>query len=268
VHKRDDVGWGPNATFKFPLYGGTGAIWNGLFAQLPRQRCQFNDEVVSIDGDKHLLRLASGRTVAYERLISTMPRDILLQRLKGETGLARQASQFVWSSSHIIGVGIKGQVREALRTKCWIYFPEADTPFYRVTVFSNYSPHNVPEPGKQWSLMAEVSESPQKRVSDSSVVAETIEAFRRVGFLDSASQIVTTWHRRLPRGYPTPWLGRDAIVDIVESRLRELDIWSRGRFGLWRYEVSNQDHSAMQGVWAAEAALRVTERTLGEPFVP
>ncbi len=25
--RRDDVGWGPNATFRFPLHGGTGEIW-------------------------------------------------------------------------------------------------------------------------------------------------------------------------------------------------------------------------------------------------
>ena len=267
VRKRDDVSWGPNATFKFPLQGGTGAIWKGLLAQLPRQRCQFSDEVVSIDGRKRVLRLASGRTVAYERLISTMPRDLLLQRLDGERDLVRQASHFVWSSSHIIGVGIQGQVPEALRTKCWMYFPESSTPFYRVTVFSNYSPHNVPNPGKQWSLMAEVSESPQKRVNESTILAETIEGFRHVGFFDDTSRIVTTWHRRLTRGYPTPWLGRDSILDAVEPRLQDLGIWSRGRFGLWKYEVSNQDHSAMQGVWAAEAAVGIAERTPGEPFV-
>ncbi len=27
VYRKDDIGWGPNATFRFPMKGGTGAIW-------------------------------------------------------------------------------------------------------------------------------------------------------------------------------------------------------------------------------------------------
>ena len=32
---RDDLGWGPNDTFRFPLHGGTGAIWAKLAGRLP-----------------------------------------------------------------------------------------------------------------------------------------------------------------------------------------------------------------------------------------
>lgn len=32
-----------------------------------------------------------------------------------------------------------------------------------------------------------------------------------------------------------------------------MDMYSRGRFGAWSYEVGNQDHSLMQGVEAVDA---------------
>jgi hypothetical protein len=32
-----------------------------------------------------------------------------------------------------------------MKGSCWLYFPEDDCPFYRVTVFSNYSPNNCPQ---------------------------------------------------------------------------------------------------------------------------
>ena len=35
VRRRDDVAWGPNATFRFPASGGTGSIWQALANRLP-----------------------------------------------------------------------------------------------------------------------------------------------------------------------------------------------------------------------------------------
>ena len=48
--------------------------------------------------------------------------------------------------------------------------------------------------------------------------------------------------------------------------LREKDIWSRGRFGSYKYEVANQDHSCMIGVEAVDNMLFGTkEFTLMHP---
>ena len=61
--------------------------------------------------------------------------------------------------------------------------------------------------------------------------------------------------RRLEHGYPTPHLKRDAAVAEALPWLREHNIWSRGRFGSWKYEVGNQDHSLMLGVECADNVL-------------
>ena len=48
--------------------------------------------------------------------------------------------------------------------------------------------------------------------------------------------------------------------------LEQFDIYSRGRFGAWKYEVSNQDHSFMQGVEAVERIVNAREElTLHHP---
>jgi protoporphyrinogen oxidase len=254
VHRRDDVSWGPNSTFRFPLHGGTGAIWKAVAARLPAQQIRYNQTAAAVDLERRQLTLVDGAVVDYDVLISTMALDQLLRSIVGRDDLAALAAQFVYSSSHIVGIGLSGSPPEDLRTKCWIYFPEDKVPFYRATVFSNYSPNNVPTSAPHWSLMAEVSESPDKAVDQHTLVGEVIEGFLKCGFIDPAA-IVTSWHRRLDHGYPTPWLGRDAVLAPIEQVLRGAGVLSRGRFGAWKYEVSNQDHSFMQGVEAVDHVL-------------
>lgn len=38
IMDREDAGWGPNAVFRFPTKGGTGAIWKGVAALLPQEK--------------------------------------------------------------------------------------------------------------------------------------------------------------------------------------------------------------------------------------
>lgn len=250
--KQDDVSWGPNSTFRFPLHGGTGAIWRAVQQLLPAKHMYFDRPITRIDTQKRRIETMTGEVVEYDALVSTMPLDRLLMMIDGPAKLKAEASRFVHSSSHIVGVGLRGVVPDALETKCWIYFPEPQVPFYRATVFSNYSPNNAPL--GHWSLMAEVSESPEKPVERRAIIEDVVSAFERCGFIDR-STIVSSWHQRLEHGYPTPWLGRDDVLGEVDQALHAAGIYSRGRFGAWKYEVSNQDHSLMQGVEAVERIL-------------
>jgi len=260
--RKDDVGWGPNSTFRFPLRGGTGAIWKAVSERLPPERLHFNRRVESVNARERVLRFADGEAIEYEHLVSSMPLDTLLRSIEDRPDLAAPASRFVHSSSHIVGIGVCGQTPDALKTKCWMYFPEAQVPFYRCTVFSNYSPHNVPSPGSTWSLIAEVSESSEKPVDSGVVVDEVVAGLDACRLVPDVSAIVSRWHRRVEHGYPTPWRGRDDVLTAVDGELRRAGIFSRGRFGAWKYEVSNQDHSVMQGVEAIDHLLNGTpERT-------
>lgn len=253
--QKDEVSWGPNATFRFPLEGGTGAIWSSLAEQLPADRVGYGSRVSRVELEERRVHLDSGEALEYDHLISTMPLDLFLDQSDAAPEIRARSSEFTHSSSHIMGVGMEGTVPDDLRTKCWMYFPEDGQPCYRSTVFSNYSPNNVPRPGEQWSLMAEVSESPDKPVNLDTILDETVQGFRLAGFIREGEEPVSTWHTRLEHGYPTPWLGRDDTLEPVDAYLSARNVLSRGRFGAWKYEVSNQDHSVMQGVEAVERIL-------------
>lgn len=261
--ERDDVAWGPNSRFRFPKHGGTGAIWRSLAATLPAPRLRLGARVAAVDLEARRVRLESGEEIGYESLINSIALDAFTQ-LTGRAALAERASRLLYSSTHIVGIGLEGQPPEALRTKCWMYFPEANCPFYRVTVFSNYSPNNVPRPGATWSLMAEVSQSAHKPVERGRVVDDVLDGLRATGLVRGSDRILSRFSEFLDHGYPTPSVDRDAHLGVLLPALEAEGVYSRGRFGAWKYEVSNQDHSFMQG-WECATRLLAGAGPEAEP---
>lgn len=269
LYEKDDLSWGPNNTFQFPKRGGTGAIWNSVAKLLGHEFIRLNSEVAQINATEKTVTLQDGEVFRYENLLSTMPLDLfagIVAELPEESKAT--AARLMHSSSNIIGIGLKGRPPENLKSKCWMYFPEDDCPFYRVTVFSNYSPENVPDATQYWSLMTETSESPDKPVVRENLINETIDGLLNTKLIESREDVVSAWIYSADYGYPTPHLERDAILNAVHPELEKLGLQSRGRFGGWKYEVSNQDHSLMQGVeWANRIALGVPEVTYFYPGV-
>lgn len=264
---KDDVAWGPNNRFRFPRQGGTGVIWAAISDRLPVDKVKLGCAAIAVDVDNKVIRLSDGATQRYSALISTLPLTEFV-KLTGNQELIDQATQLNYSSTHVVGVGLQGQPAADLTTKCWMYCPELTSPFYRVTHFSHYSPNNVADSTTQWSLMAEVSESPQKRVNATTLADEVIHGLINSGMITGAQQVSHIWYHRVEYGYPTPTRGRNTVLHRLLPALYAKDILSRGRFGAWLYEVGNMDHSFMQGLEAANHLLcGAPELTVWHPSV-
>jgi protoporphyrinogen oxidase len=253
----DHRSWGPNNTFRYPLRGGTGFLYEGL-RKFVEPNLHLETPVASVDTSAKEVRTTDGRRWPYDVLLSTMPLNRLVSSLDGAPEAVRRAGgDLVWSGSHIVGVGID---RPAHSTKNWIYFPEPDVPFYRVTYLSNYSPYITARPD-QTLFLTETSRSEHKPEDESTIVDEVVDGLVATGLMDESDRelVVTTWLCSPDMTYPVPSVGRDAALGTIQPWLRSQDIWSRGRFGAWLYEIGNMDHSAMQGVEFVNQVL------LGEP---
>ncbi len=245
---RDEAGWGPNSTFKYPRHGGTG----GLFARMQpyvQDQLRLRTPTVAVDVDRREVVLEDGSREPYDLLLSTMPMDILVRSMEGEVPdeVIDQSRRLRHSGSHIVGVGIR---QPAPSNKNWMYFPESNAPFYRVTYLSNYSPEVVPDASTHYSLLCEISRSEFKPVDADRVVEDTIDGLVATKLISEADRadIVDTHVISRDYTYPIPSLERDEALAVIHPWLESRDVYSRGRFGAWRYEVGNMDHSVAQGV--------------------
>ncbi len=256
----DDFGWGPNNQFKFPLKGGTGEFYRRFEAPLAGH-CNLNKTVDFINLLKKEVRFKDGEIVKYDDLITAMPLDKLCNDfLNGEVPreIKKATASLRHSGGYMVGIGIK---QPCPSTKSWMYFPEDNCPFYRVTYLSNYSPYMTPDKDRYYSLLCETSYSEFKPVDGKRIVDDTIRGLINAGLISEEDQkdIVDTWTYHADYSYPTPSVERDGILSQAIPFLESHGIYSRGRFGMWKYEVSNTDHTLMQGVELANRLL------LGEP---
>ncbi len=265
VLQKDDFGWGPNNQFKFPLFGGTGEFYK-RFGPVLDGHVQLSKSLVAIDVDRKIASFDDGTQESFDHLLSALPLDQLCTNiLKGKVPepVRDAAARLLHSSGHMVGIGIK---RPCPSTKSWMYFPEDNCPFYRVTYLSNYSPNMTPDKDRYYSLLCETSESAFKPVDADTIVEETIRGLENAGLLEEGERddIVSTWHHHATYAYPTPSVDRDEILSLVIPWLESKGIHSRGRFGMWKYEVSNTDHSLMQGVeWVNHLLQGEAETTIG-----
>jgi protoporphyrinogen oxidase len=247
--QRDDLGWGPNNTFVFPAAGGTGEIYRRLAQRLgDGERIRYDSAVVEVRPDTRTLRLATGERLDYDALVSTMPLDRLVHQISPcPSAIAEAADELVHNGVHMVGVGYEAPLAD---DRSWMYFPDPEVPFYRVTNFAKYSPAHVPgaDTTRYCAYMTETAFSAHRPVDRDRLGEKVERALRRAGVIAGRPPVASIHVETIDYAYPVPTLGRDHALQTVQPWLRERDIYSRGRFGAWRYESGNMDHAVKMGI--------------------
>jgi len=243
IFSKDDVSWGPNSRFKFPLFGGTGEMFR-RFTPYFKNHLVLNKEIVRIDTEKKAVFFNDSDKSDYDILINTMPLDKLIEQA-ALSNLEVAAKELKHNSVFVVGLGIE---RPCPSNKCWMYFPEGKAPFYRATYFSNYSYNNVPK-GNYYSLMCESAYSKYLVKNKNSIIDDTIQGLIDCEMLtkDDSSAIVSKYLIDVDYAYPIPTINRDKALSVILPDLMQKEIYSFGRFGAWKYESGNMDHCVMQG---------------------
>jgi protoporphyrinogen oxidase len=254
--------WGANSEFRYPRDGGIGAIFT-------RVADQFNDhvllqhEVLRIDPDAQTAMTGNGTVYRYRALLNTVPLDHLVKVIirSDRADIQAAAERLKHNSVSVVGVGLD---TPGDRATSWMYFADGECPFYRLTHLHNYAPTITPNGQCQSALMAEVAVPQGRRVDEGKLIAQVIDGLINTGILSigDRDKIISTWHIHATYGYPIPTLDRDQALSTLHSYLENHRLFSRGRFGGWKYEVGNMDHSFMQGVEWADRMIRDTPESI------
>jgi hypothetical protein len=194
--------------------------------------------------------------------VSTMPLDRLVMMLSDRHDDATAAaSKLRHNGVYMVGVGYEAPLGD---DKSWMYFPGDEAPFYRATNFAKYAAANVPDgdAGRYCSFMTETAYSDHKPVPRAGLEERVEAGLRRAGVIDGRPGVASIHVEQIEYAYPIPTLDRDPALALLQPWLTAQDIYSRGRFGSWRYEEGNMDHAVKMGVDVARRLVTGTKEPL------
>lgn len=242
-----DTSLGYNIRFMYPKKGGIQSLVNAFLPHI--EKPQVNAEAVRIRWYDRRVEFAGKGPIMYDRLISTIPLPVLIERMhRVPSDVIDAARSLRWTSVMCINLGIE---RPQWTDKTWIYFPEKEFPFYRIGFQSNLSKHMVPRGCS--SLYIEVSHKPEKKPNLKKTLAETIKGIRRADILRHEDKIININVSALPFAYVVYDAQRTPAVNCIQQFLSKHGIISTGRYGGWKY--SYMEEAILDGKKAAEQIL-------------
>lgn len=243
---------GYNAQFVYPKTGGIGALSTAIHQKVPRA-AELGRKPVAIDLVKKTAKLADGEVIAFDRLVTTIPVNELVQLcVVGNasavpTEVVDAAARLRANSVLYFDVGIKGAPKEH-QDFHWIYLPESDFPFYRVGSYSAVERSLAPENCRSYY----VEFGHYGELDASKFEQPMIDGLRRLGILDDESELAFITPNVLSPAYVLFDEHYEAARSTVLAWAARAGVISVGRYGRWQYNA--MEDAILEGKEAAEIA--------------
>ena len=240
-----DKGFGPNVTFKYPREGGIAALPRAFAGSGIDVRC--SHKAVAIDTKNKQVTFANGTRCRYKVLISTIPLPELVTLTESPAAIGEQAARLRHNSILCVNIGVK---REHINPEHWIYYPEREFSFFRISFPHNFSSSLVPA-GRS-SICAEIAYSANAPVDKGTIGEQVVEELIAADIIKKNDPIDLIDCRDVPYGYVIFDKDRPRAVDTLKEHFAALDIISAGRYGSWEYQW--MDDAILDGQKAAALA--------------
>ncbi|MEK7747053.1 MAG: FAD-dependent oxidoreductase, partial [Elusimicrobiota bacterium] len=242
--------FGYNATFRYPLRGGSQALPDALAARVRDLR--LGARVLRVDLEQKIALIEGLGEVRYERLVNTLPLDDFLDLASPLPASVRAARAHLRRISvYNLNLGV---ARGGISPMHWAYFPEDRFVFYRVGFQSNFAKTVAPRGAT--SIYIEISRRPEEKVSLDRLESQALQGLRSTGLLKSSDRLLTRLWIPIGCAYVVYDKHRSASVAAVMRHLESVGAYSIGRWGGWKY--SFMEETILDGKRCAEKLLGLT----------
>jgi len=238
-----DKDFGPNAVFFYPKFGGIGALAQSLAQS--QSTISLNSEVIEIKHKKNETEIVytknnEMRKINSKYVISSIPLPTLIKMFNDvPEEVIKAAKSLVFNSLVCINIGIK---RPKISEKNWIYFPEKDLIFNRISFPMNFSEFTTPR--NRSSILIEVThrrneidiEEIKEKVIDGLITSKIIRESDKLDVCDVS---------QFKYAYVIYDLNHKKNVRTIHEFLKDNSIIPIGRYGEWEY--LNMDKAILSG---------------------
>lgn len=241
---KDPGTFGYNATFLYPRKGGIQALPQAMARGLSGIR--LGTSITKVDWRRREAALSTGETVAYSRLISTIPLPELLRVMRPLPAAVRSAAgKLRFASILCLNIGV---ARAKISDKSWVYFPEPEYPFYRVGFPMNFTPHVVPRGCS--SMYVEVPMKRARGLTQMELLKQVRRGLEQAGILKPSDHLPVVQFLPIRYAYVMYDGNRSAALRTINGFLSDHHAQSIGRYGAWKY--SFMEEAILDGKKAAE----------------
>ena len=243
---------GYNSSFYYPKENGIQSWINNIEI---KKEIKLDHDIEKINIKNKEILFKNGVTTKYDYLITTMPLDILLNKINSKN-FDNATKNLKCNSVINFNLGIN---RKELSDKHWIYFPESQFPFYRIGFPHNFSEKMAPENCS--SLYGEFAfiEKDQKYIKEK--LDNSIKQVKKLLKIEN-KEILTEKVISIKHAYVIYNFWREKNLKKLLTSLKEYDIYSVGRYGAWKY--SSMQEAVLDGKNVVDSILIRPAKTIYE----
>lgn len=237
-NKQQELGY--NANFFYPKHGGINS-WVQKFANQLNTKIKTNYCVEKIDFKNKIILFTNGDFEQYDQLITTMPLKTLLKLSSEPTNQNLKSAQTKLICNSVVNFNL-GINRPDISDKHWIYFPEEKYPFYRLGFYHNFSKHvTPPNCSSVYGEFSYINKSEKQIREKLNISLQATKKLLNIGEQDIATQKII----HIPHAYVIYDFWREKNLPKVHETLNNMNIYSCGRYGEWKY--SSMQEAVLDG---------------------